>query len=177
MHAARLWLLFFLSSQQSSLRLNVWLLSVRGVCVIPAPIGHIQISKPEWRREQMLTMRPYFTTPCWFVYYASAAVCIALNEILLFLFSNTYISSFFISVPPVLLAHPSSTKMSTAPSTAQYVAVQMYTFNRNARWRSTSNYITSTITLLAKSRPEYRSPALFFLLILESLSVQISGIY
>ena len=114
---------FFFHRSKSSLRLNVWLLSVRGVCVIPAPIGHIQISEPEWRREQMLTMRPYFTTPCWFVYYASAAVCIALNEILLFLFSNTYISSFFISVPPVLLAHPSSTKMSTAPSTAQYVAV------------------------------------------------------
>ena len=30
---------------------------------------------------------------------------------------------FFLSVPSVLLAHPSSTKMSTAPSTAQYVAV------------------------------------------------------
>ena len=38
---------FFFHRSKSSLSLNVWLLSVRGVCVIPAPIGHIQISKPE----------------------------------------------------------------------------------------------------------------------------------
>ena len=168
---------FFFHRSKSSLRLNVWLLSVRGVCVIPAPIGHIQISEPEWRREQMLTMRPYFTTP---MLIRLLRQCSSLHSIewntIISLLQHVYFF-FFLSVPSVLLAHPSSTKMSTAPSTAQYVAVQMYTFNRNARWRSTSNYITSTITLLAKSRPEYGSPALFFLLLLESLSVQISGIY
>ena len=177
MHAARLWLLFFLSSQQK-------LTLAQCLAIICA-----------WRVRDPCAHRPHTDQQTWVTSRTDANYAPVLyNPLLIRLLRqcsslhsiewNTIISLlqhvyffFFLSVPSVLLAHPSSTKMSTAPSTAQYVAVQMYTFNRNARWRSTSNYITSTIALLAKSRPEYGSPVLFFLVVLESLSVQISGIY